>query len=250
MNTDIPALLPLSFVLTTLGTFFLFFLSYRHLEKRFFFWTLILIGWLGLQGALAYIGIYSSQPEAMPPRFPLVVLPGLLLITIIFGYPQSRKLLNSLSLINLHWIHIVRIPVELVLYWLFIERAIPEVMTFSGRNFDILAGLTAPIIIYLGLKRSIIGKRAVLIWNFISLALLLNIVTHAVLALPSGFQQIAFEQPNLAVLYFPYVWLPAFIVPVVLFAHLVAIRQLVLQPKAEPVQRHSNEKVASGTYLS
>ena len=37
-------------------------------------------------------------------------------------------------------LHIVRVPVEIVLYWLFISKAIPGLMTFNGRNFDILAG--------------------------------------------------------------------------------------------------------------
>jgi hypothetical protein len=55
---------------------------------------------------------------------------------------------------------------------------------------------------------------------------LLNIVINAVLSIPSPFQQFAFEQPNVAVLYFPFVWLPCCIVPIVLFAHLAAIKQL------------------------
>jgi hypothetical protein len=41
-------------------------------------------------------------------------------------------------------LHIIRIPVELGLYWLFIYKAIPQLMTFEGRNFDILVGLTVP----------------------------------------------------------------------------------------------------------
>jgi hypothetical protein len=68
-----------------------------------------------------------------------------------------------------------------------------------------------------------------LVWNFICLGLLFNIVVHAVLSAPLPFQQLAFDQPNVAILYFPYVWLPAFIVPVVLLSHLVAIRKLIIK---------------------
>ena len=67
----------------------------------------------------------------------------------------------------------------------------------------------------------------ILLWNFIALVLLINIVVNAVLSAPFPFQQFAFDQPNIAVLYFPFVLLPAFIVPIVLFGHLVSIRQLV-----------------------
>jgi glycerol-3-phosphate acyltransferase PlsY len=57
--------------------------------------------------------------------------------------------------------------------------------------------------------------------------LLLNIVVNAVLSLPYPFQQFAFDQPNVAVLYFPFTWLPCFIVVIVLYSHLAAIRKLL-----------------------
>ncbi|MEO6499519.1 MAG: hypothetical protein ABIN95_10915 [Mucilaginibacter sp.] len=68
-----------------------------------------------------------------------------------------------------------------------------------------------------------------LLWNFICLALLLNVVAHALLSAPFRFQQMAFEQPNVAILYFPFIWLPGFIVPAVLLCHLSAIRQLIMR---------------------
>jgi len=52
------------------------------------------------------------------------------------------------------------------------------------------------------------------------------------LSAPSPIQKIAFEQPNIAILYFPFCWLPTFIVPIVLFSHLVAVRKLVLRTKS------------------
>jgi len=104
---------------------------------------------------------------------------------------------------------------------------VPELMTFAGRNFDILSGITAPVIYFSCFSGSAVSnKRLLLIWNFISLLLLLNIVINAILSLPFPFQQFAFDQPNIAVLYFPFTWLPCFIVMVVLFSHLTAISRL------------------------
>jgi hypothetical protein len=37
----------------------------------------------------------------------------------------------------------------------------------------------------------------------------------------------AFEQPNRAVLFFPFAWLPTVVVPLVLLAHLVTIKRLI-----------------------
>jgi hypothetical protein len=42
-------------------------------------------------------------------------------------------------------------------------------------------------------------------------------------------QQLNFDQPNRAVLYFPYVWLPAIVVPIVLFSHLAALWQIFVR---------------------
>jgi len=99
-------------------------------------------------------------------------------------------------------------------------------MTFEGRNFDILSGLTAPFIYYFGFVKKSLNKKIILVWNFICLALLINIVATAILSAPFTFQKLAFDQPNVAVLYFPFVWLPCCIVPLVFFSHVASIRQL------------------------
>ena len=100
-------------------------------------------------------------------------------------------------------------------------------MTFEGRNFDIVAGITAPLIAYFGLTKAKLNRQAILIWNFVCLGLLVNIVANALLSAPSPIQKFAFDQPNIAILNFPFIWLPTFIVPVVLFGHLTSIKQLI-----------------------
>ncbi len=72
-----------------------------------------------------------------------------------------------------------------------------------------------------------IGK-LLLAWNIAGMVLLLNIVINAILSVPGPLQQFGFERPNIAVVQYPYSWLPTFIVPVVLFSHLAAIRQLTI----------------------
>ena len=123
--------------------------------------------------------------------------------------------------------HIVRIPAEFVLLCLFLNKTVPGIMTFEGRNFDILSGFTAPLIWYFGYVKKILNEKIILAWNICCTVLLLNIVITAVLSPPFNFQQLAFDQPNIAILYFPFIWLPGFIVPAVLLSHLVAIRQLM-----------------------
>jgi hypothetical protein len=134
---------------------------------------------------------------------------------------------DQLNLKVLTILHIIRTPVEIVLFWLFVNKGIPELMTFEGRNFDILSGITAPIIYYAAFNDDRPKKKILIIWNLVCLGLLMNIVLNAALSVPSVFQKFAFDQPNVGILYFPFNWLPAGVVPLVLLSHLAALRQLL-----------------------
>ncbi len=190
---------------------------------------MVILTWLALQGILAFFGFYLVT-ETTPPRFILAIAPALITILLLFLLPPGRQWMDSWKLQRLTWLHVVRVPVELVLFWLYQHGQVPLLMTFEGSNPDILSGLTAPLIAWLAF-RSGSPRRALLIaWNLLCLGLLLNIVIRAILSAPTPFQQWGFEQPNIGVLQLPFVWLPAFIVPVVLLSHLAALRQLLFAP--------------------
>jgi hypothetical protein len=186
-----------------------------------------LSAWIIFQMAMSFSLFYAISPEVNPPKFPLLVAPPLLFILFLFLRESGRRFMDSLSLKKLTGISVVRIPVEFVLYFLALYHAIPELMTFEGANFDILAGISSLIIGGIAFRGNKIRVKMLLIWNIISLGLLFTIIALAVLSSPFSFQQLAFTTPNLAILYFPYALLPAFIVPVVLLSHLVSIRKLL-----------------------
>ena len=120
----------------------------------------------------------------------------------------------------------IRVAVEFVILGLVIHKAMPESMSFEGRNFDILSGLSAPFIAYYGFRKKRIGTKALMAWNVVALLLVIQVVTTGILSIPSPIQQLSFDQPNLAVLYFPYVLLPGIVVPIVIFGHLAILRKL------------------------
>jgi hypothetical protein len=183
------------------------------------------VAWMLLQQQLATRGFYLKT-DTMPPRMFYAVVPMLLLILALVIF-NPTNFIERVSLFDLTVLHVVRIPVELVLLRLFQFGYVPQVMTFEGRNFDIWSGVTAIVFAWLALHDSKITRWVLLGWNFVALALLINIVTHAILSAPFRFQRISFDQPNIAVLYFPFIWLPSVIVPIVLFCHLVSIRRLM-----------------------
>jgi hypothetical protein len=218
----LPLYVCIVFGATALATVFLFFLASRKSVPA----LLVLLSWTSIQCIVSATGFYTIT-DTLPPRFIFLIGPALLFILILFATAAGRKWLDNFDAGWLTLLHTVRIPVEMVLLWLFFAKAVPELMTFEGRNFDILSGITAPVIYYFGYVKKGIGKAGMLIWNFICLGLLFNIVVNAILSAPFPFQQQAFDQPNIGVLHFPFTLLPGLIVPLVLFSHLVCIRALV-----------------------
>lgn len=219
---QLPVYLPVAFIGITLFT--LYFLYKASSSKTL---LLVSLGWLLVQSAISLTGFYTNT-QALPPRlFLFLFLPALGFIIVLFNTAKGKQWVDTLDTKWLTYLHVIRIPVELILFTLFTYKMIPEIMTFEGRNLDILSGITAPFIGYFGYVKSKFNKNILLLWNFFCLALLVNIVAIALLSAPFPFQQFGFNQPNIAIFYFPFVLLPAFVVPAVLFAHLVNIRRLL-----------------------
>jgi hypothetical protein len=235
MIAGLPSYISIVFGLTTLATYLIFIgiIKGSNLEIVRRKTTMISFGliiWLALQAIVALKEVYKEDVNSFPPKIMLLgILPAILIIILLFVTAKGRQFMDSLSLTRLTYLHIIRIPVEIVLLWLFLNKAVPQLMTFEGRNFDVLSGITAPFIAYFGVAKGKLSRGLILLWNFICLGLLLNIVINALLSAPSPFQKFAFDQPNIAILNFPFVWLPTFIVPIVLLSHLISIRRLLMK---------------------
>lgn len=229
MIENLPSYISTVFILTTFLTVGIFLFGVRQSAFETFpakLFTFLLGFWLILQAVIGMSGFYL-QTAALPPRIiAFGVLPALVLIVSYLIFAR-KNFVERLPLRFLTFIHTIRIPVELVLWWLFQQKLVPQIMTFEGRNFDILAGITAPIVAWLAFRGGKVNKTLLIVWNVFALALLFNIVITAILSFPFPFQQLAFDQPNRAILYFPFNWLPTVVVPVVLFSHLISLWKLL-----------------------
>lgn len=190
---------------------------------RSFVPVIIISGWAVVQSILALNNFYLDN-NSMPPHVALLMVPMLVFIIVILI--RAKRFISNLDLKWLTLLHVVRLPVEIGLYLLYTEKWVPGLMTFEGGNLDILSGLTAPFVYYFTFAKPRLSSRFLFLWNLICLILLINILVRAVLAIPTPFQQLAFNQPNTGVLYFPVVLLPAVIVPLVLLSQLAAIKRL------------------------
>ena len=176
--------------------------------------------WLLILGSIAMSHFFENT-DAMPPRliFALLASGG------IFIYFYKTIKANKINLNYLLGIHVLRIPVELLLFQLYLQNKIPILMTFKGWNYDILVGISALcILLYILLTKKEMSKSFMILWNILGLLFLLTIVVIAILSSPLPIQQLAFDQPNIALLQFPYIYLPTFIVPIVFKSHILALK--------------------------
>jgi hypothetical protein len=232
---NLPLYISIVFVLSTLFAVFTFWRAANRSRIA----LAVIILWMIIHGVLAYSGFYLNT-KGLPPRFALTIVPTIIAMIILFNTKKGKAFIDSLNLTQLSILHLVRVPVELVLLWLCMHKLVPQLITFEGQNFDIISGITAPVMWFFARKAT--NTRLLLLWNFVCLALLVNVVVTAILAAPLDFQQFAFDQPTVGVMYFPFVWLPAVVVPLVLLSHLAAIRQLTKKEKTIPVLRTALEK--------
>ena len=224
------------FIVTAFMAIFFFYLA----SNKSLIPITILLTWVMFQSMLGFSGFYQIT-NTFPPRFIMLILPPIFLIIFIFLAKKGRLFIDNLQLKWLTIIHLVRLPIELVLYALFVAKSIPEVMTFEGRNFDIIMGITSPFIFYFTFFKNKLSSRYLLFWNIIGLIMVLNIAITGVLSSPFAFQKFGFEQPNIAVLHFPFNLLPALIVPLVIFSHMASIKKII--QTSIDVKRNENANV-------
>lgn len=233
--TELPNYVGLVFAACVLTAFgFIYYAVQRAAEKNsntpVIFATSITV-WVFIISILTFLGFFQDF-DSRPPRLILALAPTILFIATVFTIPKSRAYIARMPITTLTYIHIIRVPVEIVLWWLFMHGWVAEAMTFEGVNYDILSGISAPFagLFFVGLKSK--SNFAAIAWNVLALGLLINIVSRAVMATPYFFNEAIFDQPNLAVFYFPYILLPLFVVPAVFFSHMVCLYKLFFVPES------------------
>jgi hypothetical protein len=155
---------------------------------------------------------------------PVILVPLIMAVVFI----SSKAVGEALYLIppaNLIRLQSFRFFVEVFLWMLFLNNLLPVQMTFEGRNLDILAGLSAPLIAWL-CSRGKISRTGIVIWNILCLGLLLNIVITAILSTPSPWRLFMNEPANYIVTWFPISWLPGFLVPLAYYLHFISLKQM------------------------
>ncbi len=193
---------------------------------------LILVAWMAYVLTLCFSGIFTNF--SLPPRIPMfLVLPFLLFLIYFLTNSKFKPLIDA---VPLHWpvyFQSFRLGVELLIYYAFIKDIFPRIVTFEGYNFDILAGLTAPIIGYFVSKKINGSKTILVIWNIIGLLLLLNVVIifNTCIYLPKLWDS---STPMIKPAYgmLPLALLAGIFMPAAVFMHLLSLSTVLRMKKA------------------
>lgn len=179
---------------------------------------------LAVSYAVAASGLVA---DAIPPKPMAIFVPAMLLALWFSLKSRSGELLATRApLAALVGLQAFRLPLELLMHGWADQGALPPQMSFDGYNFDIVTGVLALAVAPLA-DRGALGRRLVLVWNVVGLALLINIVTLSVLSLPGPLNKFPDQIPNVLVMRAPYVWLPAYLAAIVAPAgHIIVFRAL------------------------
>lgn len=179
-----------------------------------------MVGWCAI-GASNVLDHWESRP---PRAFLMVVVLFAVTFALAFGKVGTR--MRELPTRTLIALQAFRLPVELLMYRAALEGLMPIQMSFAGYNYEIVTASTAALIGAFGLWSS----RPLphwLGWAFSALGLgtLTTILVIALASMPT-FAAFGPDRVNTWVTHFPYVLLPAVLVQVALFGHLVLLRKL------------------------
>ncbi len=198
----------------------------RYLPRNTLLLALGCLGaWLVYGGVLGYAGIVSDA-SLRPPGPAFLLIPVFLFVALFLARSSAgERLALSIPLWIILAAQAFRVGVELFLHQLWLAGMAPRMITYAGGNWDIVIGLSAPIVAYLyGQQR--IGDRMVMAWNILGLATLANVALRALLTAPGALNFVKAEIPNTAIGTFPFTYIPGLLAPLALVLHVMAIRAL------------------------
>lgn len=204
----------------------------RHIANT----IIVVFIWLMVTMIVAMRGSLADF-SAMPPRIFLFIAPALVTAVVLTFFKKTGTFLKAIGPFWLIYIQSFRVLMEFILWELYRYQVIPKQMTFEGQNFDIVIGLTAPLIAFMCFNSKKWSPKVAIVWNIAGLAVLANIAVVALLSTPTPFRYFTNEPANTVIFYFPFVWLPTFVVPFAVLMHLLSLRQLLMKPDEQIIAK-------------
>ncbi|QCK16899.1 hypothetical protein [Mangrovivirga cuniculi] len=209
-------------ILMVISPIILFLKSKKDKFKLIKRYIVIIILWLTYVLTLSLSGLLQNFD--LPPRVPLlIILPSIILSIILTGQSIFKRNLNQFSSYFPVNVQAFRIGVELLILEAILYGYFPEGVSFDGSNYDILIGLTAPVIGVLYMRNSI-SQKWVLGWNIAAL-IVLTFTGYAFVSTYYIHSDFPPDVSRLLLTELPFILLPGVLLPFAIFYHIVSIRQ-------------------------
>ena len=161
----------------------------------------------------------------LPPRPFLLFMAGFALTVVFARSRAGADLARHLPLWLLVGFQSFRILVELLLHRGALDGLTPPQMTYTGWNFDVVTGLAA-VVVAIRLERGVLGRRAAWAFNVLGILLLANVLTIAVLSMPTPLRVFVDHPVNVWIADAPFIGLPTILVPFAMLGHMLLWKRL------------------------
>ena len=195
-------------------------------KKKIRIFATTLLGFLAYAAILASTGFFKNFE--LPPRFPIFLIAPAFTLIGVFLYRNRKQ--DWLEMIPLSWpiyFQSFRILVEVLFVFSVAKGMLHPEVTIEGYNFDMIFGGTALIVGYLAFSKKVLSKKHLLYWNYLGLLVLFSVI---LLFTTTIFIPILWgSESSLGVIeafVFPYLLIPAFLMPVAVAVHCFSIMQL------------------------
>ncbi|MEM1350297.1 MAG: hypothetical protein AAGI01_17185 [Myxococcota bacterium] len=185
--------------------------------------------WLIGHALVASSGILAE--DTMPPRV-VFYFAGINLVVLAITLTRPGRALAMHT--PLHWlvgVNAFRLPLELLLHQMYAEGTLPVQMTYEGANLDIITGILAIpaglAIWHLGQEHRA-SRRIAWVFTGVGAALLVNVITIALLSAPGPLRTYPNEPAVTLVFHTPYTWIVTVMVTTAMVTHILTARHLLL----------------------
>jgi hypothetical protein len=168
------------------------------------------------------------------PRALGYMIPALLLSLVLWRAGWLQASVQALSPSAIPWLQTLRIGGGLTLFAAWASGLAPWGWVVRAGAGDVAVGLGAAGVAALlgtGLAWS---RSAAMLWNVFGLVDMAHTLVRGLLSAPGPQQRIFETPPNLVPMVFPFVYLPAFIVPLTILLHILSLQQLARMSRAAP----------------
>ena len=187
--------------------------------------SLAVVGWFAMTWLLGRHEYFLVAGNDLPRiQYPLL-LPIIAGLWWILSSPRLRAVATAVPQSWLVGVQIYR-ALGAIFLLLWASGQMPGEFAVPAGIGDVIVGVSAPFVAWLNARGAPAAGPVTRVWNAFGILDLVIAVTTGFLTSPSPLQTMAFDRPNLLIVSYPLVMVPAFLVPLSIILHVISLWKL------------------------